>query len=80
MNYSVKSVHKALRICGLKHKGTGRGNRKECWSGDDGKSVELVVRGNRVPPAFFGITAAQIESKGICSREEFKNLVRSANN
>ena len=77
MNYSTKSVRKALQQCGLKPQGGHKRRNHQYWIDDKGRKVELAVRGTEVPPTFLKITADQIESMGICSRKEFKRLARS---
>ncbi len=77
MNYSTKSVRKALQRCGLKPQGGLKRRNHQYWIDDNGRKVELAVRGTDVPSPFLKITADQMESMGICSRKEFKRLARS---
>jgi hypothetical protein len=78
--YQAKKVRGAMRQCGLRLK-TGKRvakNSHEDWIDEKGRTAELAVQKDGVPAGFLTITMNQMESKGMCSKREFKRLLRSA--
>jgi hypothetical protein len=77
MTPDVKTVRGALRSLKLKPQNPGKTSSHAVWIDAKGRKVELAKDGNDVPDLFVHILAKRLEFNGICSRKEFKQLLRS---
>ena len=76
MRHDVKTVRTALRALNLKSKKGEKEGSHEVWKDRRGRKVELAKDGKDVPELFVHILAGQLETQGICTRREFKSLLR----
>ena len=78
MRPDVKTVRKALRVLNLKSKKGDKDGKHEVWKNRKGRKVELAKDGKDVPESFVHIFSVQLETQGICTRRDFKKLLRQA--